>query len=315
MSLVSIANVRKFLQKTPKQRRLTACFLATMWLAKFPYAPHKVRLEVDADEHVDFWWSYFPASFNAEGSLFSYWGDDSGELRFLWRFLRPGMTFVDIGAHHGVYTLIAARKLGRKGRLIAFEPCSRDRRRLSLHLRYNGINSAAVEPYALSAKDGKVELFTVLSGYTTMNSLRPPATDYPTEAIVVETTSLDGYLHQKQIDKVDLVEIDTEGAEIEVFSGAGKLLRELRPLIICEVLDKVTRPWGYPAREIVAKLRRHGYEWFEILRDGRVRQHSAKSEYPDVKNYLAVPQEKQPLIEDFQSANQESFANANLGTA
>jgi FkbM family methyltransferase len=312
MSLVSLQNVRKFLRKTPEQRRITARFVATMWLAKLPYAPHRVTLKVDADEHVEFWWSYFPASFNAEGSLFSYWGDDTSELRFLWKFLQPGMTFVDIGAHHGVYTLITAKRLGRTGRVIAFEPCARDRQRLGLHLRANGISSVSVEPYALSAKNGRAELFTVTAGYTTMNSLRQPATDYPVEPIAVETCTLDGYLERQDIDKVDLMKIDAEGAEMEVFCGANRVLTQHRPLVLCEILDKVTRPWGYPARDIIAKLQQQDYLWFEMLPGGGIRRHSGQNEYPDVKNYLAVPREKQHPIEAFITSSPEYSAASAL---
>ena len=82
-----------------------------------------------------------------------------------------------------------------------------------------------------------------------------------------------------------------------VFRGADRLLLQLRPLIICEVLDKVTGPWGYPARDIIAKLQRCGYDWYEVLQDGSLRRHRVQSEYPEVRNYLAVPREKRHSIE------------------
>src|SRR2546430_10448781 len=74
--------------------------MTTMWFAKFSWAPHRVQLSVGLTERVKFWWSYFPANFSADRGLFDYWGDDVGELRFLWKYLEPGMTFVDIGAFH-----------------------------------------------------------------------------------------------------------------------------------------------------------------------------------------------------------------------
>jgi len=59
------------------------------------------------------------------------------------------------------------------------------------------------------------------------------------------------------------------------------------------VLDKVTRPWGYPAREIVERLRTYDYGWSEILPDGTLLPHHPRDEYPEVRNFLAVPHEKQ----------------------
>src|SRR5262249_28455886 len=105
---------------------------------------------------------------------------------------------------------------------------------------------------------------------------------------------------------VDLVKIDTEGAELSIFEGAETLLERMRPLILCEVLDQSTRPWGYPACKIIARLRDCGYTWFEILRDGNIRPHFPQSEYPELKNYLAVPEEAQHRIEAFRNAGERS---------
>jgi len=141
-----------------------------------------------------------------------------------------------------------------------------------------------------------------------MNSLRQPAVDHCLKRIEVETTTLDEYLMRTQNVEVDLVKIDAEGAEIEIFRGADRLLRCLRPLIICEVLDKVTAPWGYPAYEIITQLQGYDYEWFDILRDGCLLPHRPRNAYPDVRNYLAAPQEKRDRLLSFLSS--ESVARS-----
>jgi len=299
MSMISLNQVHRFMRKTPEQRRTTLRFLATMWLAKLPYAPHRVRLEMsshDSRDQVHFWWSYFSASFSPDRGAFDYWGDDIGDLRFLWSFLQPGMTFLDVGAYHGLYSLLAAKKLGRDGRVIAFEPSPRERERMRLHLRHNRIESVAIEPYALTTGEGVASLNVIVDGFTTMNSLRPPQINHPTKQIKVDTTSLDTYLARKQIDRVDLMKIDTEGGEVDAFRGADRLLSRVRPLIICEVLDLVTRSWGYAAADIMSLLRRYHYEWFDILPDGKLVPHHPRQAYPDGRNYLAVPREKQDRI-------------------
>jgi FkbM family methyltransferase len=294
--MVSLQRVHSFFRKTPQQMWATSRFMTVMWLAKLPYAPHRVHLRIAPHEQVNFWWSYFPASFNVERSMFAYWGDDVGDLRFLWKHLQPGMTFLDVGAYHGIYSIIAARKLGAAGRAVAFEPSPRDRRRLQLHLKYNRINSVTLESYALAAEEGKARLNIVVNGYTNMNSLRSPSVDHAVRQIDVDTISLDGYLNRNHIDRVDLMKIDVEGGEAEAFRGADRLLGRLRPSIICEVLDRVTRPWGYPACEIISRLRAYDYEWFDILPDGSLVPHHRKEEYPEVRNYLAVPREKRAIF-------------------
>jgi FkbM family methyltransferase len=291
MNMTSFERVHSFLRKSPEQKRTTARFLAAKWLAKLPYAPHRVHLGVSPEESVKFWWSYFPMSFHPDRGTFDYWGDDIGDLRFLWKFLRPGMSFLDIGAHHGLYSVVAAKKIGPDGRVVAFEPSPRERQRLRLHLRYNGIESVTVKPYALAAEEGAASLTVVVDGFTTMNSLRTPPINHPTEQVSVETTSLDAYVCREQIEKIDLVKIDTEGGEVDVFRGADRLLRRIRPLIICEVLDLVTRSWGYAAADIMKLLGTYDYEWFDIVTNGSLAPHCRRAEYPEGRNYLAVPRE------------------------
>jgi FkbM family methyltransferase len=296
MNMISLERVQSFLRKSPEEKRTTARFFATMWLAKLPYAPHQVRLSVTPQDQLQFWWSYFPASFSPDRGAFEYWGDDIGDLRFLWNFLEEGMTFLDVGAHHGLYSIIAAKKLGRDGRVIAFEPSPRERQRMQLHLRHNGAGLVTLEPYALAAEVGVASLSLVVDGFTTMNSLRTPALDQVTKQVKVETMTLDTYLRREQIERVDLMKIDTEGGELDAFRGGDNLLRRIRPVIICEVLDLVTRSWGYAASDIMNLLRTYDYEWFDILADGSTRPHQPVEEYMGVKNYLAVPQEKKSLV-------------------
>jgi FkbM family methyltransferase len=296
MNMTSLERVHSFLRKSPEQRWTTARFLAAKWLAKLPYAPHRVHLGVSPEEWVKFWWSYFPMSFHPDRGAFEYWGDDIGDLRFLWKVLRPGMTFLDIGAHHGLYSVLAAKKIGRDGRVVAFEPSPRERRRMRLHLRYNGIGSVTLEPCALSAEEGVASLTVVVDGFSTMNSLRTPPLDQITKQVAVAKTSLDAYLSRERIERVDLVKIDTEGGEVDVFRGAHRLLSQIRPVIICEVLDLVTRSWGYAAADIMKLLGTYDYEWFDIVTDGSLAPHCTRAEYPDGRNYLAVPRERREKL-------------------
>jgi FkbM family methyltransferase len=290
-TMTAIERIERFFQKSAQQRWETARFLGTMWLSRLSYAPHKVRLDVTAEERLTFWWSYFPASFNPKRKLLEYWGNDIGDLRFLWTHLQPGMTFLDIGAHHGLYSIVAAKKMGRAGRVVAFEPSARERDRMQLNLQCNKIDFVTVEPYALAAQEGLAPLAVVVDGYSTMNSLRPPV-DHAAKQVFVNTISLDAYLIQNRIENVDFLKIDTEGGEVEAFRGAHALLNHIRPLIICEVLDQVTRAWGYAAAEIISLLRTYDYEWFDIHTDGSVIPHIPQKDYWEGRNYLAVPREK-----------------------
>jgi len=71
---------------------------------------------------------------------------EKAEIHFVENFLKEGMTVLDIGAHHGFYTILASKKVGPSGRVIAFEPSPRERRRLLLHLKLNQCSNVKVEP-------------------------------------------------------------------------------------------------------------------------------------------------------------------------
>jgi FkbM family methyltransferase len=295
--MVAVNRLVRFALKPASEKRVTVRFFARKALTKLPFAPVRVHLNVAPGEDIYFWWSYVPDVDHADRSLLEYWSDDLGELRFLWQFLKPGMAFFDVGAYHGVFSVIGGLKMSGEGRIVAFEPSPRERRRFDLHCRMNGLTGVRLEPYAVSAASGQAAFFTVKEGFTTMNSLKRPAIDHPLQQLSVDKLSLDQYLERHDIRAVDLMKIDVEGGELEAFLGAKKLLSCVRPLLICEVLDWVTRPWGYEAREIVERLRAQGYEWFDFCEDGTLRPLLLREAYSEFRNYLAVPKEKLTLIE------------------
>src|SRR5260370_10716997 len=100
----------RFLHKPwPEKRR--SFYL--QWAQSFPNTPAPLRLPFGA------WW--LVRNDNA-GRPITEGKFETAELAFVKRFLKPGMTVLDLGAHHGLYTLLASKCVGRDGRVIAFEP-------------------------------------------------------------------------------------------------------------------------------------------------------------------------------------------------
>jgi FkbM family methyltransferase len=264
-------------------------------LAKVPYLPVPVRLKMPPEE-IQIWWSYVVPFFEPSRGFFDYWGHDLADLRYLWRILRPGMVFLDIGAHHGLYSLVAAKRLGADSTVIAFEPSQNEFRRLRLHLRLNGMRSVRAESIALGATSSNQKFFQIISGDSTRGGLRPPASSDRVSETSVETARLDDCLARFALDRVDLVKLDVEGAELEVLQGASMVLTKFRPIFICEVLDATTQVWGYNAREIVLMFQRFDFQIFEAQLDGSIVPHEVKDHYPEIRNYLAVPKERCRLV-------------------
>ena len=215
---------------------------------------------------------------------------EQGERSFLLRFLEPGMTVLDIGANQGLYSLLAAKKVGSGGRVIAFEPSPRELRRLRWNLKMNRCRNVRVEPVALGSQEGVGELYVCLGQETGCNSLRPPAVSEPVSRTEVAVATLDQHLAEMDVEKADFVKVDVEGAELDVFRGGGKLLSDFRPIIMCELADVRTEPWGYRSAEVYDLLKSYGYHWFSINTEGRLQRCPKRVHYHE--NLVAVPQEK-----------------------
>jgi FkbM family methyltransferase len=217
---------------------------------------------------------------------------EPAEQRFVERYLQPGMTMLDIGAHHGFYSLLASQKVGAAGRVVAFEPSARERQKLLRHLQLNWCSNVTVEAMALGAGEGEVELFVVQGKETGCNSLRQPEVSLHTIKLTVALISLDRYLEQRGIARVDFIKMDVEGGELDVLQGAAAMLQKRpRPVILCEVQEERTRAWGYAAGEIIAELVERQYGWFRITPEGILRPLVSKRTVFNV-NFVAVPEER-----------------------
>ncbi|MFC1851874.1 FkbM family methyltransferase, partial [candidate division CSSED10-310 bacterium] len=219
------------------------------------------------------------------------------EQIFIQKFIRPGMTALDLGAHHGLYTLLLSRLVGPTGRVIAFEPSPRERRKLKLHVILNRCTNVLVEPFALGDNDDKSELFLCLGRETGCNSLRRPVVSDPVRKVMVKMTTLNCYFQKGMAEKVDFIKVDVEGAELPVFKSASILLKNSKPIILCELDDQRTEPWGYSSSAIYDFLFDSGYRWYSIVREGKLNPCPKKTRYHE--NLLAVPEEKLRLLEDY----------------
>src|SRR2546430_665592 len=216
---------------------------------------------------------------------------EAAELAFVEKFLHPGMTVLDIGTHHGLYTLLASKRVGPSGPVFSFEPAPRERRALRLHLALNLCRNVAVQVFARGSQEGEATLHVVQGSQTGCNSLRAPEVVSSTSPIRVRVTSLDAWLKLNDIGAVDFIKLDVEGAELEVLKGAERLLdNQPRPVILAEVQDLRTAPWGYRAKEILVRLRDAGYDWLRLLPDGSLTNLDLTPEKFD-GNFIACPPE------------------------
>jgi FkbM family methyltransferase len=160
----------------------------------------------------------------------------------------------------------------------------------------NRCKNVMIEGVALGKEEGEGSLYVVDSHESGCNSLRPPALAGATSAVAVRVSSLDQWLAMHKVKTVDFIKLDVEGGELSVLQGAQRLLESAqRPVILAEVQDVRTQPWGYRASEIITYLSAKNYKWFSLSAEGALMPLDVRAETFD-GNFVACPEESTSLL-------------------
>ncbi|MBL1173896.1 FkbM family methyltransferase [Pantanalinema sp. GBBB05] len=191
---------------------------------------------------------------------------DPNEFYCLDRILRPGMTFLDIGANDGLYALFAAKAIGSAGLVWAFEPSPREFNRLQANIALNEITNIQAVPIALANINGNTELRLANNEHAGQNTLGQfmyeGVASPQTETIPVPVKRLDDWLVESGIQQVDVIKMDVEGAEFSVLQGAQHCLTTYHPLLLLELADSALQAQGSSANGVLEFLKSLGYEFF-----------------------------------------------------
>lgn len=196
-----------------------------------------------------------------------YCGSFEVETRaFFEAFLRPGDRFLDVGANVGFYTLVAARILGRAGKVHAFEPCSQTFERLLENVRLNRLANVHCHRLALSHENARAELTLANGGFDAWNSLGRPYMGATTGSETVTTVTLDSFVHEHALaGRVTAIKIDVEGWENQVLAGAEDLLAaDDAPVLCVEFTEQAAQLADSSCAALYERLERLGYRMFTV---------------------------------------------------
>ena len=232
-----------------------------------------------------------------------YWkGADAFEYTPIFEKLAGKVdSFIDIGANTGYYSILAAA-VNSKIKIHSFEPAHGPAYYLDQNISINyfteNINTHSI---ALSDKEGQVEFYEVQNAkyrYLTHNlggvgSLKKENNSMRASTIVKAMT-LDNFVEQEGLQKIDLMKIDTEGTEHFILSGASQTIERCKPIIICETLfHKIEK-------DLEEIMRGHGYEFYNHLDQKLHRVNTLIRERDNqVRDCFFVHPEKKHLIQEF----------------
>lgn len=197
------------------------------------------------------------------------------ERAFYRSYVRDGMTVFDVGAHVGALTMLFS-KLAGSGAVHAFEPAPAAFDELqSAVTRAQAIN-VVPNRRALSDRPGRVRLHCYGGPFQAFNSLADrPLADYgvdagPVRHEAVEATTLDAYCAAANVERIDLLKIDVEGAELQVLRGAEAMLAARRIGCVAFEFGQATFDMGNNPREITALFDLHGYRLSNLVKGARL---------------------------------------------
>ena len=182
------------------------------------------------------------------------------ETRMVSRLLRPGDTFVDVGANIGWYTLLAANQIGPNGKVFAFEPSRVVFGHLMHNVRLNNLSQVVTERLALADRSGVVQLRVAAGRGPGTGSILPAGATDGDATEEVQTVRFDDYCRTHHLESVRLVKIDVEGAELMVLRGMREALeRRAIQYLIIEVADSRLRSVGDSSKALLDLLQGYGY--------------------------------------------------------
>ena len=198
---------------------------------------------------------------NLQRTLYFTGTYEPGLLGLLEDELRPGDFVLDVGAHVGVHALTAARRLrelGGSGRVIAFEPTPDSSAAIRAAAARNGLAVEVVQS-ALGEADGGIELRGDPRYDQRDAGVR---SQFGAGGVVARApvTTFDAWAGRTGLDRLDVVKLDIEGAEILALRGMRESLRRLKPrLLAIEVKDVVMERGPGDEASLHALLRECGY--------------------------------------------------------
>jgi FkbM family methyltransferase len=163
-------------------------------------------------------------------------------LRWLAAHVRPGETWLDVGAHYGYTALALSRLVGPQGRVFAFEPVPETAGCLAATRRHNGLPQLTVLPLGLSdAPRLSTVCAAVVRGMAEHGG--PGGRSGARDRATILTAALDGvWAELCGGDRaIHGVKVDVQGMEAAVLAGMRGLLRELRPRLVVEFHAGVDR--------------------------------------------------------------------------
>ena len=274
-------------------------------LIRLFYTPHKktalyLKFKGGISTEIGTKKYYFKNENTAIETLLFWRGINSHEPKSIevWkRFANNSKVIMDIGANSGLYSVVASEFSECSPIIYGFEPIPRILKLYKLNMELNGINSKPIQK-ALFNVNGETTFFDMDSHDNQIGSLIKSHVEKhkhhkKIKEIIVETITLDTFIGNNNIGKVDLLKIDVEGVEDKVLEGMEKTIIKDKPVLLIEISNNET---ALKVSSFFIKLDLD-YKFIEIDESKGLTKYS-QIEKNNTFNYLVCTKEKVSIIKD-----------------
>jgi FkbM family methyltransferase len=183
-----------------------------------------------------------------------------------------GDIVVDVGAHVGRYTLIASKRVGLNGRVIAIEANPDNFQMLNRNVKLNQLTNVTSLNCAIYSQETKIKLYLAGEGmgqtiYNTIMTER--ANEGKEKFLEISANTLDHLLKLQEISEVNWIKIDVEGAELEVLRGATAIISHSKDITLLIEVHNLSGSNTTLYEPITRFLNKHNFKLdFEKTYDG-----------------------------------------------
>ena len=177
------------------------------------------------------------------------------EANFLKNYIPKGGVVIDVGSNIGFFTIKFAKWVGPTGRIVSIEPDDKNFQRLTYYvMKNNYLDRVILVKSAVSEKSGQVKFF--------LNPYNPMDHRISDVGINVRSTTIDELCSSLQLQNIDFIKIDVQGAESLVIDGARNTLSNLRAVLYLEIENDLYE--NNRVEKLINDLYSYGYFFYKI---------------------------------------------------
>lgn len=193
--------------------------------------------------------------------------EPESDTNVLSHLLAEGDTFLDVGANHGSFAIVASKLVGKTGLVLAVEPQPRLAKAVGKSLAANALCKFQILNLAVGDRDGEIELLVPVGTSGSAGVFPEHSATHQHNSIKVPLRRFDDLVAWQNFTGKVVLKLDVEGSECAFLSGATNMIKALQPNLIIEVHPTSLKAAGATGDRLKELLQELGYSRYAEIHD------------------------------------------------